>query len=249
MTSSKTEYYGSNHILTSRSADTSIDLTTSQSKSLNINRVSNIESPSGVKINLDSDVYTFSIDGTNYMKIGKQDWASKVNTVSMGNNPSLADAIGQNQGTTLKLTAQAPANMLSCVAAASTFQTLVKFISGASIVGTIQTDGSSTSYNIISDETLKSDFKEIKVLDNIVANAKVYDFKYNCSDCRHIGVKAQELKNLIPQAVTSPTDDKEPYLVDYSKIVPILLQGLKEAYEKIKELELDIKLIKKSIVQ
>lgn len=44
-----------------------------------------------------------------------------------------------------------------------------------------------------------------------------------------IGFIAQELEKIIPEAVNKPKDDsKELWSVDYNKIVPILVNAMKE---------------------
>lgn len=251
---SKTEYYAQEHILTTRSSDTSIDLTSGQTKTLNVNNLVNLNAKDGQKINLENDVFTYSIDGTNYLKIGKQDYASTVATVSIGVNPDRTDVIGQAQGQSLKITANAPANMISCISNVYSTHTQMKFCqrnaagTGFAIAGVISTNANVCSFSSTSDERLKEDFREIKVLDQL-DQINVFDYKMIGCEQRHIGCKAQELHRFVPQAVTVPNDDETPYFVDYSKLVPHLLQANKELYAKIKSMELDIQLLKKIILK
>ena len=68
----------------------------------------------------------------------------------------------------------------------------------------------------------------------------MYDFKWKNEDKRSYGVKAHELENIIPDAVTGEKDGKEMQGVDYSKLVPILLKSIQELEARVKELEKEI---------
>jgi hypothetical protein len=105
-------------------------------------------------------------------------------------------------------------------------------------IGNIQRIGttSAVAYNTTSDYRLKEDFKQIKGLD-LVSKIKVYDFKWKDNDARMDGVIAHELQEVVPYAVTGKKDDKEFQSVDYSKLVPILVQAIQEQQKQIEELK------------
>jgi hypothetical protein len=94
-------------------------------------------------------------------------------------------------------------------------------------VGSIMGNGTTTSYNITSDYRVKEDLKPIKGLEQ-VSKINVYDFKFKNSTNRMDGVIAHELQEVLPYAVTGIKDGKNMQSVDYSKIVPILVQSIKE---------------------
>jgi hypothetical protein len=104
---------------------------------------------------------------------------------------------------------------------------LVDFSYNSSTVGTISTNGSSVSYNTTSDYRLKEDLKSINGLE-IVNKIKVYDYKWKSSDNRMDGVLAHELAEILPYAVTGIKDGEQMQGVDYSKIVPVMVQAIKE---------------------
>lgn len=104
------------------------------------------------------------------------------------------------------------------------------------LVGSISTNGTTTSYNITSDHRVKEDFKSINGLD-LISKIKIYDFKFKNSDFRMGGVIAHELQEVIPYAVTGEKDAEQMQSVDYSKLVPILVQAIQELQEKINKLE------------
>ncbi|MCB9249928.1 MAG: tail fiber domain-containing protein [Ignavibacteriales bacterium] len=59
-----------------------------------------------------------------------------------------------------------------------------------------------------------------------------------------IGVIAQELQKVYPQAVSgSPNSDvnTDPMMVDYSKLTPLLVKGMQEQQEKISSQNVRIK--------
>lgn len=104
--------------------------------------------------------------------------------------------------------------------------------SAGSQTGNIQGNGSSTSYNTTSDYRLKEDLKPIKGLEQ-VSKINVYDFKFKNSSNRMDGVLAHELQEVLPFAVTGVKDGKDMQSVDYSKIVPVLVQAIKELNAKL----------------
>jgi len=104
---------------------------------------------------------------------------------------------------------------------------LVNFVSGSTDVGSITTNGTITAYNVSSDYRLKEDLKTINGLD-LVNKIKVYDYKYKSSGMRMDGVLAHELAEVLPYAVTGVKDGEQMQSVDYSKIVPVMVQAIKE---------------------
>ena len=93
-----------------------------------------------------------------------------------------------------------------------------------------------TAFNTISDVRLKNDFKDFSGLD-IIDNIKVYDFAWKNNKERSYGVKAHELQEVLPHAVTGEKDSEKMQQVDYTKIVPILLKSIKELKQEIKLLK------------
>jgi len=107
---------------------------------------------------------------------------------------------------------------------------------GATAVGSITIDGTSTTYNTSSDYRLKEDLKDFAGLD-MVSKIPVYDFKWKTDDNRSYGVMAHELQEVLPQAVSGDKDAKEMQGVDYSKIVPLLVKSIQELKAEIEILK------------
>lgn len=124
--------------------------------------------------------------------------------------------------------------------------------------GTIQATATVTAY--ASDERLKTNFTPINDAIQKLMSIGGYEFDWNESKCIEVGftptsihetgVKAQEVQRVLPDAVRpAPFDvdeqgdsiSGEGYLtVDYAKIVPLLIQAIKEQQVLIASLEAKI---------
>lgn len=107
-------------------------------------------------------------------------------------------------------------------------------------VGTITVNSTSTAYNTSSDYRLKKDFKQFDGI-SLVNKINVYDYAWKINDERSYGVKAHELQEIIPYAVSGKKDGENMQGVDYSKIVPILVQAIKDQQKQIDQLKSKIK--------
>ena len=109
-------------------------------------------------------------------------------------------------------------------------------------VGSISTNGTTTSYNVTSDYRLKQDYKEFNGM-SIIDKIKIYDFQWKSDKSRMYGVIAHELQGILPIAVTGEKDaiNEDGNIaaqgVDYSKIVPILVKAIQELKLEIQELK------------
>lgn len=96
-----------------------------------------------------------------------------------------------------------------------------------------------------SDERLKTNFEPIEnAVDKVL---KLRGFTYNFNEIgeglgfntsiRHAGVSAQEVQAVLPEAVCSAHANDEYLTVKYDKLVPLLIEAIKELKEEIKELK------------
>ena len=96
-----------------------------------------------------------------------------------------------------------------------------------------------------SDERLKTNFEPIEnAVDKLL---KLRGFTYNFNEIgeglgfntsiRHAGVSAQEVQAVLPEAVCSAPANDEYLTVKYDKLVPLLIEAIKELKEEIKELK------------
>ena len=95
-------------------------------------------------------------------------------------------------------------------------------------VGFIQVQSALTLYSTTSDIRLKDD--QGLATQSRIDNIKVHNFTWKSTGDAAVGVFAQELEQIIPEAVAKGTDDlneqglpKNPWGVDYSRIVPDLI--------------------------
>lgn len=106
-------------------------------------------------------------------------------------------------------------------------------------VGTISTNGTATAYNTSSDERLKADLGPVAGAVDLIRRVVVRRFRWRSDDTEAVGVFAQQLHEVVPDAVTVGGDDPavDPWQVDYSKIVPHLLAAVQELAARVEELE------------
>jgi len=72
---------------------------------------------------------------------------------------------------------------------------------------------------------------------DLVSKIKVYDYEWKADNSRMNGVIAHELQEVVPYAVTGEKDAEEMQQVDYSKLVPILVQAIQELKAEIEILK------------
>jgi hypothetical protein len=87
----------------------------------------------------------------------------------------------------------------------------------------------------ISDYRLKEDLNSFNALD-LISKINVYDYKWKDQEKRSFGVMAHELQEVIPQATFGEKDGETMQGVNYSTLVPILVQAIQEQQTQIKEL-------------
>jgi hypothetical protein len=122
-------------------------------------------------------------------------------------------------------------------------------------VGSISTNGSSTSYNTSSDYRLKEDWVAVADASTRVNALKPVNFAWKVDGSRVDGFLAHELAEVVPEAVTGEKDavqlvdikdedgnvtgqEERPVYqgIDQSKLVPLLTAALQEALAKIDDL-------------
>ena len=123
---------------------------------------------------------------------------------------------------------------------------LIAFSSGSTRtdVGSISTNGSTTSYNTTSDYRLKEN--NVNITDGIdrLKLLKSYRFNFITEPDRTVdGFYAHEVQSVVPEAISGTKDavddDGNPVYqgIDQSKLVPLLTAALQEAITKIEDLE------------
>ena len=112
-----------------------------------------------------------------------------------------------------------------------------------STVGLINTTSSGTTYTSTSDIRLKTDIQPIThATDKLMSmNAVTHKWKADPdADAVH-GFIAQEMQDIMPEAVSGTADGDEMMSMDYGRITPVIVAALQDAHKKIAELETRIK--------
>ena len=117
-------------------------------------------------------------------------------------------------------------------------QSFINFVIGEDTtptgVGSVTTNGTTTSYNTTSDQRLKENIVDAPEFGSVIDSIKVrsYDWKSDGSHQR-AGFIAQELVTVAPEAVHQPTDTEEMMAVDYSKLVPMLVKEIQSLRKRL----------------
>jgi hypothetical protein len=154
-----------------------------------------------------------------------------VNTTSgytgkMRVNNASADGIG------VQLTGSGGGAYIAYVS--NTNQNYAYWVYNGSATGSISTNGTTTSYNVTSDQRLKNNIVDAPEFGSVIDSIKVrsYDWKTDQTHQR-AGFIAQELVNVAPEAVHQPADPAEMMAVDYSKLVPMLVKEIQNLRKRL----------------
>ena len=105
---------------------------------------------------------------------------------------------------------------------------------GVSIGGIRQETGASVSYLTTSDSRLKTQIVDTRFGIEDLMNIQVSDYRYKVEmDKLSTGFIAQQLYDVYPQAVAPGGDDelKDPWMVDYGKVTPLIVKSVQEQQE------------------
>lgn len=116
--------------------------------------------------------------------------------------------------------------------------TIVAIYRGASLGGSITTDGSSTGYNTSSDVRMKKNIVDAPDASELIDQIKVRSFVWKATDkAQAYGFIAQELMQIAPDAVYQPLNPDEMMAVDYSKLVPLLVKEIQSLRARVTALD------------
>jgi hypothetical protein len=139
---------------------------------------------------------------------------------------------------------------ISKAAGTSTGQLISFYINGAPI-GSISHTATGVLYNATSDMRLKENIHQSKFGLATLKKIDIYDYNYKADQKKELatGVLAQELYKVYPQAVTpGGADEKtDPWMVDYSKLMPLLIKSVQEMNLENKQMAEEIKQLKEML--
>ena len=110
-------------------------------------------------------------------------------------------------------------------------------------VGTIKTNGSTTSYNTTSDYRLKTDVQPMIGATERLKALKPVNFEWIADGTRVDGFIAHEVQEIVPEAISGEKDavdedDNPDYQgIDQSKLVPLLTAAIQEQQQIIEDLK------------
>lgn len=110
---------------------------------------------------------------------------------------------------------------------------------GNSKVGSISITSTGTQYNTTSDLRLKTDIQSIDSATTklMAMNPVTHGWKADPeADAVH-GFIAQEMMDIVPEAVTGDPEGEEMMSMDYGRITPVIVAALQDALKEIKELK------------
>lgn len=104
--------------------------------------------------------------------------------------------------------------------------------------GSISWSGGTTFYNVTSDARIKDNIVDAPEAGDLIDDIKVrsWDFKADGAHWRY-GMVAQELIEVVPEAVFVPEDPEQMMGVDYAKLVPLLVKELQSVRARLAALE------------
>jgi hypothetical protein len=116
---------------------------------------------------------------------------------------------------------------------------IAQFRKDNSVVGSISVTGSGTTYNTTSDRRLKDNIETITDgTDKLMAmNPVTHTWIADPEAPAVHGFIAQEMQDVIPEAVSGEDGGDEMMSMDYGRITPVIVAALQDAHRKIQELE------------
>jgi hypothetical protein len=121
-------------------------------------------------------------------------------------------------------------------------------IGANSLSYTLQVNGSvagTSAYNNLSDARLKKDVQPIGDALAIVEALRGVTYNWNqtvdpslkLDDRNHVGFLAQEVEQVLPQAVSTANDARQTKSVAYSEVIPVLNEAIKQQQTQIETLQ------------
>ena len=119
---------------------------------------------------------------------------------------------------------------------------VVEIKADGTTVGSIGVTSSGTTYNTTSDRRLKDNIYPIADATNKLMDMNPVSHTWiNNPEAPHVhGFIAQEMQEIIPEAVSGDPESDEMMSMDYGRITPVIVAALQDALKEIKELKIRI---------
>ena len=124
------------------------------------------------------------------------------------------------------------------IANGSNNTTGISFRTGGAERGNIYVFDTGIQFNTTSDERLKENITDAADVGELLDEIQVrqFDWKVNGEHQRY-GVVAQEVQQVMPEVVTTPSEPNQMMSIDYSKMVPMLIKEIQVLRSRITALE------------
>jgi len=119
---------------------------------------------------------------------------------------------------------------------------IIRFRRDTTIVGKIASTTAGTTYSTTSDRRLKDNIKPISDATDKLMDMKPVTHTWidNPDDPQVHGFIAQEMQEVVPEAVSGDAESDEMMSMDYGRITPVIVAALQDALKEIKELKIRI---------
>ena len=210
-----------------------------------------IESSSGenIVINSAGGIHVFQDNGTERMRISSGD-------VLVGKTATTFSTAGIHmQGSTGRTLCTVSGDNVMDLNRTTSNGVILGFYLNGSSVGTISTN----THSLPSDRNFKTDISDLNLGLNLVTKLKPsqYNYKIDSEDCpKMYGLIAQDLEESLTEVGIEknstwllqhePKDDEKQsdYSLDYTKLIPILINSIQEQQEQIEALQSEINTLK-----
>jgi hypothetical protein len=124
--------------------------------------------------------------------------------------------------------------------------TVAQFLVSGNNKGSITIDGTGTTYNTTSDRRLKDNIQTITDgTDKLMAmNPVTHTWKADPDAPAVHGFIAQEMQDVIPEAISGEDGGDEMMSMDYGRITPVIVAALQDAHREIQNLKAEIAALK-----
>ena len=121
----------------------------------------------------------------------------------------------------------------------NTNDNFIVFSDAGSTVGSISGTSTGTTYSTTSDRRLKDNIEPIADATDKLMDMKPVTHTWidNPDDPQVHGFIAQEMQEVVPEAVSGDAESDEMMSMDYGRITPVIVAALQDALKEIKELK------------
>jgi hypothetical protein len=192
--------------------------------------------PSATVINEDSNDHDFRVESNSYTHALFVD--AGADRLLIGKSNNVLGAAGHTFGLDgyLYHTRNGDIMWLNCLASSGT---AITFMQNSGTKGSVTVNSTGTTYNTTSDRRLKDNIEPIADATDKLMDMKPVTHTWidNPDEPQVHGFIAQEMQEVVPEAVSGDAESDEMMSMDYGRITPVIVAALQDALNEIKELK------------